>query len=186
MENKENLNEFSYENTKVKQYFVFSDTDTRIEMDENIQPTEISDYPFLYHKNTNILKSFTYLPSKLYGKWMMFFDHADDFDKKWKDSCKLYDEGKLCGIRSMKCSTKYINPRASDHTTGVILFYCGPMTDESKMLEYGKNLLDHIPYYTKYGFMFYKSDEQTYQGTRATGNRSNSLYRIPVPKTKTL
>ena len=51
------------------------------------------------------------------------------------------------------------------------------------MMEIGRNLLKHIKYTNKFGHMFYKSDEQTLQGTHATGNKSNSKYRIPVPPT---
>ena len=32
------------------------------------------------------------------------------------------------------------------------------------------------------GFIYYKSDEQTNQGTRATGKQKNHLYKIEVPK----
>ena len=38
----------------------------------------------------------------------------------------LYREGKLTGIHYMKVSTKKDNIRASDNTSGVIIFYCGP------------------------------------------------------------
>ena len=41
---------------------------------------------------------------------------------------------------------------------------------------------DSIPYNSAKGFMYYKSDIQTLQGTRATGQKSNSKYRIPVPR----
>ena len=82
----------------------------------------------------------------------------------------------------MKVATKKQNPRASDASTGVIIFYCGPENDEKLMMSYGQNLLKYVPYTNAYGFMYYKSDIQTLQGTRATGQKSNSKYRIPVPR----
>ena len=49
-------------------------------------------------------------------------------------------------------------------------------------MKIGRNLLEHTKYTSSFGNMFYKTDEQTDQGTRATGNKSNSKYRIPVPR----
>ena len=80
----------------------------------------------------------------------------------------------------MKVATKKQNPRASDASTGVIIFYCGPENDEKLMMSYGQNLLKYVPYTNAYGFMYYKSD--ILQGTRATGRKSNSKYKIPVPR----
>lgn len=78
-----------------------------------------------------------------------------------------FSDGALLGIHSMKVSTDYINPRASCESTGVIIFYCGPANDEDKMLKIGRNLLEHISY--ENNWLYYKSDQQTAQGTRATG-----------------
>jgi len=112
------------------------------------------------------------------------FVTKQELDQMWENCCNLYDEVKLTGITSMKCSTNYKNPRSSNDALGVIIFYCGPASDEGKMLEYGKNLLKYIPYYNNYGIMAYKSDIQTFGGTRKTGQIKNHLYKIPVPKTK--
>ena len=82
----------------------------------------------------------------------------------------------------MKVATKKQNPRASDASVGVIIFYCGPENDEKLMMSYGQNLLKYVPYTNSNGFMYYKSDIQTFQGTRATGRKKNSKYKIPVPR----
>ena len=82
----------------------------------------------------------------------------------------------------MKVATKKQNPRASDTFDGVIIFYCGPENDEKLVMSYGQNLLKYVPYTSANGFMYYKSDIQTLQGTRATGRKSNSKYRILVPR----
>ena len=49
-------------------------------------------------------------------------------------------------------------------------------------MEIGNNLVEQMKYTSNFGNMFYKTDEQTDQGTRATGNKSNSKYRIAVPR----
>uniref|UniRef100_A0A914H3U3 Uncharacterized protein n=1 Tax=Globodera rostochiensis TaxID=31243 RepID=A0A914H3U3_GLORO len=49
--------------------------------------------------------------------------------------------GRLEGINSMKVSTAYDNHRADDKTKGVVIFYCGPCWDETKMMRIGRELL---------------------------------------------
>jgi hypothetical protein len=58
---------------------------------------------------------------------------------------------------------------------GIIIFYCGPATDEERVMQIGQKLLEQIPYRNHYGAMFYKSDALTTQGTRATGMASSIL-----------
>lgn len=144
----------------------------------SLKPTEVTDYPFLFCSDDQIRSKYAHVES--WGKWMMFFQ-KDKLDEKWAAACELYHQGKLTGIASMKVSTAFDNDRASDKNTGVIIFYCGPPNDRVAMMEYGKNLLKEFPYETKFGNMYYKSDEQTALGTRATGRKKNSLYQIPVP-----
>lgn len=146
-------------------------------------PTETYDECWLYHVDYDIAEEYETMDSIEMGKWMMFIKKSE-LDQVWKTCCNLYDEGKLTGIKCMKCSTNYKNPRSSDDSSGVIIIYCGPASDECKMLEYGKNLLKYIPYYNSYGIMAYKSDIQTICGTRKTGQTKNHLYKIRVPKTK--
>ena len=62
------------------------------------------------------------------------------------------------------------------------LSWISPPEDEEAVMNIGRNLLEHTKYTSSFGNMFYKTDEQTDQGTRATGNKSNSKYRIPVPR----
>lgn len=148
------------------------------------KPTETDDECWLYHYNSDISEEeFRRMGEIEMGKWMMFIKKSE-LDQMWENCCNLYDASKLNGIVSMKCSTNYKNPRSSNDALGVIIFYCGPSSDECKMLEYGKNLLKFIPYYNNYGHMAYKSDVQTLRGTRKTGQTKNWLYKLPVPKTQ--
>lgn len=155
---------------------------------EKKKPSETNDECWLHHRNSDIAEAeysrIDEISNEMdIGKWMMFVKKSE-LDQMWENCCNLYDAGKLTGILGMKCSTNYKNPRSSNDALGVIIIYCGPATDELKMLEYGKNLLKYIPYYNNYGHMFYKSDEQTLGGTRKTGQTKNWLYKLPIPKTK--
>lgn len=147
-----------------------------LKIHENRIPTEILDYEFVNYINrpiyNEIYNSFSYELRKLFGSWRMYFKQAENFDKKWKECCKLYDEGKLTGIQELKCSTGCPNSMLTDPTTGVIFFYTGPGNDQSKMLEYGINLLNYIPYYHDSGFMEYGFKKDL----------NDIRYRIPVPK----
>ena len=74
------------------------------------------------------------------------------------------------------------NPRASSDVDQGMIYYCGPYDNEEEVMKIGRHLLQQIEYKNRNGHMYYKSDVQTLQGTRATGSRSNSLYKIPVPR----
>ncbi len=69
----------------------------------------------------------------------------------------------------MKVSTAKENARSSDASSKVMIFYCGPADNKARMTEIGRNLLQQIPYFNRSGVMPFKSDEQTAEGTIATG-----------------
>ena len=106
---------------------------------------------------------------------MMFFPTGEELDGMWAMAKRLYRARQLNGIDSMKVSTAMPNPRSRDPNTGVIIFYCGPDDDEAAVKRYGRNLLRWIPYRKT---MTYKADYQTMQGTGATGQRVNHLYKL--------
>ena len=88
------------------------------------QPMSVTDEYWLFERDSKVGAKCHYDP-ELTGKWMMFWDNAV-LDERWKQAVILYREGKLTGIHCMKVSTKRDNRRASDNTSGVIIFYCGP------------------------------------------------------------
>lgn len=139
-------------------------------------PTEVFDQPFLYAQCKDADEKYGNYDKNDCGKWMMFFN-KNVLDDKWKEACRLFYGNHLIGIHSMKVSTGYSNPRASNNSSRVIIFYCGPCNDEAKMIEYGKNLLNVFPY-RENPYMYYKSDSQTQGGTKATGQKVNSLYKL--------
>lgn len=115
----------------------------------------------------------------LNGKWMLFYTN-DEIDEKWKIITKLYDEGLLPGITSMKVSTFKPNPRASNQNSKVIILYCGPCDDEELVKNIGQKIIDNTGYKNIGfgGYMYYKTDSQTILGTKATGQTKNWLYRL--------
>lgn len=145
-------------------------------VNDNSLPSDTHDSYFIFEYNAKIDKKYDYNYNES-GKWMMFFP-LDQIDEKWKLAKQLYNSEKLIGIKSMKVSTMKPNERASNQTDKVIIFYCGPVSDEENLKKYGRNLIKCLDYKPVNKFMCYKSDIQTLQGTVATGNKSNSVYRL--------
>jgi len=116
------------------------------------------------------------------GKWMLFYPNKD-IDAAWIKAKTLMRKGLLTGIPSMKVSTARENARASDSNSQVIIFYCGPPEDEIAVVRYGENLVNIMNYRSLNSnpYVYYKSDDQTMAGTRATGQGKNHLYKIRVP-----
>lgn len=109
----------------------------------------------------------------------------------------FFSENRLAGISDLKVKTAWASDESPANTDSkVIIFYCGPATDEARMLAVGQNLINEIPYTDKFGWIYYKSDLQTFKGTRATGrflipkifeqkilgSKKNHSYRLAVPK----
>jgi len=112
------------------------------------------------------------------GKWMLYYK-KDKMNDKWKFAQQLYRENKLNGILSMKCSTAYKNPRATNHDDGIIILYCANSYDEQYILEIGKNILNMFNYNDNHT-IYYKTDSQTSEGTQATGVIKNHTYKLKV------
>jgi len=134
---------------------------------------------FIEEKNETIASQ--YDPQGKRGKWMFFFPIAV-MNEKWERACRLYNAGKLPGIISMKTSTAAKTPRSNETKNGAIRFFCGPSDNEREMKAYGKIIIKKFAYYNSFGFVAFKTDEQTAMGTRATGNKVNFIYRLEVPK----
>uniref|UniRef100_A0A914D2E3 Uncharacterized protein n=1 Tax=Acrobeloides nanus TaxID=290746 RepID=A0A914D2E3_9BILA len=150
-------------------------------VNSDLKPSEVTETPWVYEKNDELEKKFN--PGKDFGKWTMYFS-IDEIDQKWFEARLAYNAKKLPGISDMKVKTAYKSEDdpANYSTTKVIIFYCGPASDEEKMLIIGRNLVQEIPYTDKFGWIYYKSDRQTFQGSRKTGNKKNHLYKLPVPR----
>jgi len=135
------------------------------------QPSKVNSLPWVY---------FGKKPSETndVGKWMLFYP-VEKIDIKWKQFCELYSTEKLPGILSMKCSTAYKNPRSSNHNDSVIILYCNNSHDEEDIINIGKCILPYIHDYPSKA-IYYKTDTQTREGTRATGKTVNSTYKLYI------
>jgi len=115
------------------------------------------------------------------GKWMLFYRN-EDIEDAWETAKENFMELRQAGIPAMKCSKlSYTNPRASSQVTQIIVFYCGPSSDEERMKSIGRSLI-HIMRYRSptTNKIYYKTDNQTLSGTRATGSTVNHKYALPV------
>ena len=104
------------------------------------------------------------------GKWMLFCPN-DTMNDKWKSIKQMCKDGKI------KCSTGKENPRSSCSKSGIIILYSYHSADEEWITTVGNNSLATL-YYHECPYMYYKTDEQTFQGTRATGCNKNYTYRL--------
>ena len=133
----------------------------------NIQkPMSIKHDYWIYESNGSI-------PSVKTGKWMMFFNEQT-INQKWKIAVELFRMKRLPGIVSIKCATALKNPRASSDIK-VIIFYCNKSNETERIMKIGYNLVNKLDYQKN---LFYKTDMQTLNGTRATGSKKNYLYKI--------
>jgi hypothetical protein len=137
-----------------------------------MDPMSVTDFPWVFHGDSSVEMNNV-------GKWMLFYPVCQ-IDNKWKEMCDLYDNRKLIGISSMKCSTAYENSRSSNSDEKVIILYCNNSDDEKQIMEIGKILKQYIQDYKTSNTIYYKTDKQTKIGTYATGARKNYTYKLSV------
>jgi hypothetical protein len=140
----------------------------------NLLPLEVDDSPWLYERKNEINNQLNDP-----GKWMLFYT-KELLNEKWKLARELYNDNKLTGVVSMKCSTNFKNPRASSENNGIIILYCENSKNEEVILNIGKNILEKF-YYENSQMIYYKTDLQTYEGTIATGSKQNHTYKLVNP-----
>ena len=154
--NKDIVNKKNLQNDNIKKY-----------TNGNLSPLDVVDSPWLYEKNMDV-------EYRSDGKWMLFYEH-NIFNEKWKLAICLFREQKLKNVVSMKCSTNSINERASSIDNGVIILYCNNSDDKSYIIDIGKNILKLFNHKEK---IYYKTDMQTMEGTKATGCAKNHKYYL--------
>jgi hypothetical protein len=136
----------------------------------DLLPLEVSDSPWLYeNKNDGVSVGDT-------GKWMLFYDKSL-MNEAWIIAKKLYRENKLDGVKSMKCSTAYENPRAYTLDEGIIILYCNNSSNEETIMNIGKKIIEMFDYKER-EIIYYKTDLQTREGTTATGSKKNHTYQL--------
>ncbi len=137
---------------------------------KNLDPTKIKNTYWVYEDHPTI----SVVPSNI-GKWMLHY-YTNELNKMWRKATVLFRNKKFPGIIQMKCSTGLSNPRAyGSGKMGMIMLYCNKSNEEERITKIGK-LIQTLMDYKKP--MYYKTDEQTDKGTRATGQKKNSIYKI--------
>ena len=121
-------------------------------------------------------------PRENQGAWMMFHP-IDMVDDMWKKLYDLYYNDELPDVTYIKTSTARYNPRASRTGISVLMAFCRPWQDEKLIKRVGYNLALKMAHFSSHNYMFFKPNFMIGQGTRATGRKINSYYRIPVPQT---
>ncbi len=139
----------------------------------DLLPLEVSDSPWLFENNNKGLKSVDT------GKWMLFYDKSL-MNEAWDIAKILYRENKIDGVKSMKCSTLFKNPRASTLDEGIIILFCNNSSNEETIMNIGRKIIDKFVYKEK-PIIYYKTDLQTREGTFATGSKKNHTYKLVNP-----
>ena len=137
----------------------------------NDKPMETLDAYWIYESNTKHNSASTDV-----GKCMLFYP-KDYIPDKWDLAKLLYGDGVLTGIVSMKCSTARPNPRASNPNSGMMIFYADDSSNKELIMKIGRDICRSMEY-SEQPFVYYKTDDQTSIGTRATGSRRNYKYRL--------
>jgi len=135
----------------------------------NFNPSSIYAHPWLYEKSNETI----YFDC---GKWMLYYNKFL-IDEAWKLAKNLHRNNKLDDIISMKCSTNYTNLRTTNHSDSVIILYCNDSSNENKILDIGKKIIELFKY-KENNYIYYKTDLQTDEGTYATGNNNNYTYKL--------
>jgi hypothetical protein len=139
----------------------------------DLLPLEVCDSPWLYEKNKN--EDVKIVDISDIGKWMLFYDKSLMNDV-WCIAKNLYRENKLDGVESMKCSTAFESPRSTSDK-GVIILYCYDSSNEETIMNIGKKIIE-IFNYKETQYIYYKTDLQTYDGSRSSGCKINHKYKL--------
>lgn len=131
--------------------------------------------PWIYYP----LDSYTHCEDP--GKWMLFYPNQI-VKEKWKMVCDLFDSNLLKGVISMKCSDGPNIARADDLSQSVIILYCANSFDKEHILKVGSNLVERIKDDYTHDYIYYKTDEMTYIGTRKTIDKTHHLYKLRIEK----
>ena len=94
------------------------------------------------------------------GKWILFYNDSV-INEKWLFAKKLYRNGELDGVMSMKCSINYDYNRAYSKNQKVIVLYCNISYDGEIIKNIGKNILKLFEY-KENDFIYYETDTQTH------------------------
>jgi hypothetical protein len=113
------------------------------------------------------------------AKWLLWY-RKSELTQNWLRAISLFRDNKLNCVNCMKVSTARVNKRASSEDDGVIIMYTNA-DNKNDIIEIGRNIVQQMGAEDiNSTYIFYKTNEQTVAGTRATGQNRNYTYRIMV------
>jgi hypothetical protein len=136
----------------------------------------LSDYSNEFWEGTSFR---SYIPGVAEGKWMVFHSCEEWIIALYNEVSDLARTSKI-DIPGIKRSTG-TNPRASSSDWVLIVYTDG---DERSKVNVGRALQELLAGKYVHKWIYWKSEEQTIQGTTATGVLFNSSDRISIPRKK--
>jgi len=140
-------------------------------------PLDICDRAYIYYP-----AELQHTIPQLHGKWLVYVPKTE-LNHTWSKVKSLLP---IEGVVLCKASTNRPHSHAFNVTTGVIMVYCANMHEDG-ILKIGHYLIAHLDYRSPFGRMYYKTEQQSREGSRAT-NRSfssasiQSTFAIPVTR----
>ena len=120
----------------------------------NLLPLDVYDTPWLrFDKKT--------LPTKICGKWALYFNDKSLMNEVWKVAIKSLMEDKLYGVQCLECSTNYVEKSGRICTIGMLIFVCDVSPNEENeeiIMNVGKNILEIFNYDERQN-IYYKSNQ---------------------------
>ena len=122
------------------------------------------------------------------GKWMLYY-RREDIDQAWDRAQRRIEDLRQAGVYGMKASTlEFDNPRSNESKfTKVLILYCGPHDDIELMKRIGQEIVQIMDYKAvSVKRIFYKTDDQTFSGTKATGIPEGWNHKTWLPIEQTI
>jgi hypothetical protein len=104
------------------------------------------DVYWIFYEEGAVLPSFSQLET---GKWMLFYP-PERIDERWEAAKLALRSGRMQGVVGMKVSTaraaaenaqqQQHENRGSYKSNHVMIFYCGPASDEDLMMRIGRRV----------------------------------------------
>jgi endonuclease/exonuclease/phosphatase family metal-dependent hydrolase len=166
------------EKQKKKQTTTMEDDEDKKDEDVCMQvanslPSQVTDTQALYFP--------CHIPNA-HGKWMMFVSRLNH-DLLWTCVQSWIQTLQCVHVLFAKTNTFLPNSHASSDNQGVVMIYCAH-APENDLLDIGRLIAQTFEYTSEIGWLCYKTEEQSRNGSRAScasANQKQHTLKIPVP-----
>ena len=104
------------------------------------------------------------------GKWVFFPKKGREQDELWTRLYGLYYARELPGVHSMAATTM-ASESTHEGAPGQVHVHCGPYTDQDKVMQVGRQMVERLKYWCQRGHIGYRM-----------GDASGIIYKLEVPK----